>query len=269
MRGVRTVVLALLASAVLLLPSPVRADLTTFFVFERPVGTAPSGSPAQTLLSATADVNQGVVDRVSVTVELGAEPTPETDARAFVGFGTLEDGSCSVYWSEGFSTFDPHDVAVRDGSRISMEATVLEHDHFPDSVTCAVVQVRTPYPQPPQLLDQLDGHVSGTVVGEPGGRARIVEVTHRRLPVGRWSHVDVEVANRGSDLWRLRVTGSGRGLRVREAVVEGPILTGERLVVRVPVLLRRDRAASLELVAHPMAGFDEQDVEVVRVRPRR
>lgn len=269
MRGVRTVVLTVLASTALLLPSPARADLTTFLTFERPAGSAPSGAPAQTLLSAKADVTQGVVDRVSVSVELAAEPTPETDASALVGFGTLEDGSCSVYWSETFSTFDPHDAAVREGTRISLEQAVLEHDHFPDSVTCAVVQLRTPYPQPPQVLDQLHGRVSGTVVGDPGGLARILDVTHRRLPVGRWSHVDVEVANKGADLWSLRVTGSGRGLRVREAVVEGPILTGERLVVRVPVRLRRDRAASLELVTHPVAGFDERDVEVVRVRPRR
>jgi hypothetical protein len=269
-RGLRTVVLALLATALLLPSTPASAGMEHYYDFTRDVATTPGDVPARTVVSVHGSVSSGVVTRVRAVIELGAEPTADTASRVHLVYGVRESAGagCTIMWSKLIDTLTPTDGVRRDGARLLVDEPLSDY-RYEDEWNCAELVVRESGGPLAAVTDHWHGLPGDQYIVDPAGFAKIVAVDHRRLPVDRWSIVRVEVVNKGDDSLRVIVGGSGRGLRVRGAVIEGPVLTGEHRVVRVPVRLRRDRAADLSLTARPMAGFDRTHTVEVRVRPRR
>lgn len=81
----------------------------------------------------------------------------------------------------------------------------------------------------------------------------------------------VKIHNRMSEATGLRVMGHSHGpLKARRVVIDRTIESGERLVVRLPVKLRRDKAAKLRVTTRPSGAFMARaDVQRVQVRPVR
>ena len=267
-RGLRTVVLALLATALLLPTPPASAETVRPFDLERTTGFTPGTEPSRTLVSARADVTYGPVTRVRWQVELAAEPTAGTTANLQLVVGVLQGDDCMIQWYHSFPTFDPRGEAERDGTVITTEGWRDPHEQYTEW-NCAEVLVAGHDGPPPSRYDYW-GATAGTDLDvEPRGFARIVDVRHRRLPVGEWSYVLVDVRNERDDLSGLVIGGSGRGLRVRETAAEGPVLAGDERSYLVAVKLRRGAAADLTLVTTPTAGRDRTHTVEVRIRPRR
>lgn len=258
---------AVLLAGLLVNAAPASAGEIRGFLLERADGMPTTSEPALTITHADLDLTLSSTDRLHAVVRLGAEPTEATDADLNLHLGRFESGSCTVEWSDQFSTYAPGEAAVREGDRLTVDR-VIEDGAGPWD--CASVSLTDP--EDGEIVhDRYDGEVSSIAYFDALGLARITDVHHRRLEVGEWSFVRVEIRNRGYELTKLRVGGHGDGLLVGRVRVGGIIDHGERLVVKLPVKLRDDRAADLRVTTRPYGDLyiAQRDRVRVTVRPAR
>ncbi|WP_243059303.1 hypothetical protein [Nocardioides sp. SR21] len=233
----------------LLVATPVEATpgYRTYWVYDQP-GT----------LIASAEATYGQTDvyevGVHATVHLLADPPAGSDVH--LAFGVLDDADNCVA-DEGDSVV----VAPVDGSRTVELDGVVE---LPDVDICSYISV-TDFSG--SVVDRVGGRVDREEPIYMGEDEQILGVRHRRVPVNRWSWVEVRLGS-GETVERVRVLGDGRpGARFREA---RQALNGSRTTVRLPVKLTSRRAQDVVITAlFRGEGAPTVKSDVVRITPKR
>lgn len=229
----------------------------------RPAGQPTTSDPAQTLTSATSSYGMGdvAVWGFSATIDLGATPTAETDARVHLVFGTATDSGCEPTWDHAWSTFAPTAGATRTDNQISVNMELS--DDAPDSWSCGYVQVTDVTDQ--TVLDQLDGQSAPYESSPP---LRFENSQRARLPVGRWSVVRLHLQIH--DLDRLVIIGWGDDVKARKVVLGVEDLPDGRLTVRLPVKLLTHHRTRMGVQARSLSdGHGLPRVNApVEIRPR-
>ncbi|WP_193612151.1 hypothetical protein [Nocardioides lijunqiniae] len=237
----------------------------------RPDG--PLGSGARRLTSAS--VRQDLLrDRVSATVVLDAEPTGiGTESYLTVAFGHVADSTCygdlqltTITWGTMAAGFS------RAGRTITMSIADDQAGYETWDCAFAVLDLDTNLPPDDNTVRSV---LLGGLVDVPArpqlslGAPEVLDRPVRRLPLvrGNWTAVTVPVVNRGRvDATGVRVTGAGRGLRVRGARIERVYETGSSSA-RIQVRRTSARTGPLRLTVTSVDAPSAR--RAVRTRPVR
>ncbi|WP_134739607.1 hypothetical protein [Nocardioides sp. 503] len=189
--------------------------------------------------------------RVSATIVLDAVPSESPVIELLVTFG-FRDGERCLGGSDGLTLLSPTAGRMREGftrfgRTISMDASGSQY--YLEYFSCAVVSLRTKEGPVHSVLsgDLADVHDAAPRIGRPQQLGR--PVTRLPLVRGVWTMVTVPVVNGATaDADGLRVTGSGRGLRVRPVSITRAGPTGDA-TARIKVKRLGERSGPLRLVA--------------------
>lgn len=240
------------------------ASGNTWSLDSRPAGTEPPTEPSRRLERAYLVVGY---DLVSGSVQLAGVPDATTDSEIRVTLGRRgEDGACRVERLVGTTTYAPVRPNRRDEESVHLQLPVAQAVE-PSRWTCVHLEL---VDADGTVLDHLDGHPTGSLVSDPVGSVRIGAVTGKQVVPGRWTYLEVRVANTGSDMKGVRVSGDGQHVRVEQALYLSPVYVRESVTVQVRVKLLRPGGAHLKLRAEPLGGFlsIRDDRRRVWVRPR-
>lgn len=190
----------------------------------RPAGDP--GTDGRRLSSAS--VRQDLVrKRTSATVVLDAVPTAATAAVLYVEFGHLSGTTCEGDVGASSPTVGAMSAGfARSGRTVTMDLAESEAGY--ETWNCAFAVLHADGVVQSALVGGLSNVYARPrlKVGKPEQLGRKV----KRLPLvrGVWTVVTVPVANTArADAVRVRVTGSGRGLRVRPAVIQRVYATSD------------------------------------------
>ena len=237
---------ALVAAMPVLAASPASGDTIHAWKFDtRPPDAPVPPAPALTLGSGAVDVVQsfdGTVLRARVELVEAPDDTTASDLRLVFGTGPA-DGECTPLWETVVPTLDPGDLGSRDGAIITFERE-LEAGQG-DTWTCGYLSLTAPG-DPTVVHDLLVARDDGIVIADRAALVKIVDVRRTRLVPDRWSRVRVELKNKLSPVTSVKLTGSGKGLRVRPRVLRDGMEDEESVTVslRVKLLVSRSGVAS-------------------------
>lgn len=191
---------------------------------QRRPGLPATDDPARTISDAGGVITDQRTAWVSVT--LGARPDEASAAELDVVFGTLDPAGVCV---------GPNDAGTQTTGSQSYEFAVKLDPLWESDTGCTYVELVDPATG--ELLDRLDGRVTGTVIVDPAAPLRIGGVRHRILPEDRWSWIRVPVRlSRPADLVRVD-TDAARVEGVQARVVRLRDVPSGLTSVRVPVRL--------------------------------
>lgn len=265
-----------LAAAVLLLVGTLLAvtapaGATTVLIWEldqRPAGLPTAAEPAQTLSSARASLAMDSDSAaLEATVELGGVPTAETSTDLRLEIGTVEAGECRTDWELVVPTLEPTGPATREGATISVRLSTGPQEDT-GSARCGSVSLLGP---DGVVLDRLEDDDAGVVVADPGASSRIKQVVGTRVSAGHWSTLWVRVRHSGAEADGVRVSGTGRGVRVRTATTHLALRSGDEVWVPVRLRLRGHDARRVTVSARPFGdlAFAFPGTREVLLRPTR
>lgn len=239
----------------------------------RPDGLPATEEPAQTLVSAAADIRTATDSTLDAGVVLGAEPTVATDALLRLALGEVRDGTCHETWAVEVSTFEPTGIASRTGTTISLEADDVQDVRA--GVWCGSVSVlsadgsRT-------VLDRLEEPSEDEmVVDDTGGAGTVLKVRNQRVEPGRWATLWMLVDYEGDDAQGYSVYGRPDRddigfVEAKSSQFRSELVWGSRTWVPVQVRLTGKKPRRIELYARPyVAGWSSSVTKVVTIRPTR
>jgi hypothetical protein len=238
-----------------------------------------TSEPSRTVTAADAWTGasvQGAIE-VSVSVTLGAAPTVDTATDLRIALGHSVGGACAVVDTWVVRTDDPAyaDPLAPEGTTglaVTHEVPAGEAS----GATCLVVTLADP--ADPDDVTEPGATDLDSWTGVPDqvspfraapGQARIIDVSHTRLPVREWSTIQVRVRIRFHGVTSIRLDGHGRDLRVVPQIVDREYAKKEEALLTLQVRLGVDKVRVLRLetavagVAQPRA-----DRQKVRIRPR-
>jgi len=269
MHARRIVLAAVVALAAVLVAAPPAGAgaLHTYDFAERATGMPATEEPSRTLQSATLERYdqfdlQG--ERVVLRVELGAEPTPATDALVHVAMGKVVDGACGTTWEDSVSTLDPGEGATREAAAI----TVTRPDTTPGEWDCGWVELLDPATG--ATLDRREGAAGAMVIVDPAPGLNLRLRDDAKVAVRRWDAIRLRLYPRG-DASRVVLGGHGEDLRVRRVVLDADELAYRPDLAWLPVRLGVDQPRRLVVTAR---AWNEQGERIglarlrVRLLPR-
>lgn len=251
-----------------LVAAPASATTYLWEFDHRPASLPAAADPAQTLVTASADIRVASTATLDAAIALEAEPTPATESVIRLALGRTTDTGCRETWSIEFSSLDPTGPASRSGATITVRAGDLEYqDHFERCGSVSVLSAdgsRT-------VLDRLEEPgESKQVVDDTGGRATVLAVRNHRVVPGRWSTFWVLVGYDGDDARGLSALDDHRD----EVDVKGELATlltwGARTWMPVRIRLHGNRAQKVSLHIRPdVDGWSDSTPKEIWIRPKR